>query len=687
MRSLPWFLVLLSLCAGCPRTGPEPSTLPEEDGIATLPADEALLEIARRRAIRDAAAEVVPMLRHPDTTVVCAALRALGQMGRPEALEPVLYRLFDEHAAVRVEAAFALSLSWSWSVDDETQRLLLEDRIGEALGTALESEEDPAVRCAIARAMGSGAGADVWSDLEEMVLAGEGEERKAALQGMSMLGRREIAQPITGELLDPLLPALVVADPKVQWWCTYLLMRCPLAEDPAVRQRTHEALVLVAGNASSPEVLAMTARAIAAVGEADAVAALGRLLGQQPPARVRLAVARGLARLAAGQSPDPLGAELMCTLAADPDPGVREAAAAGLASASPELAVEALAPLLTDGEGAVRAAAASSVGALEPSDAMDLLRAVAADPQPFVRAARASALAQLDDPAAWEELSALAGGDQPLVRLTALEAMAATERPEARPFLLAALSGTSPAEAVVAVDGLGAADDGARASLLEAYDRWTGFDGWEVRRAVIAAVVESSSAPPGWLDEAVRDPDEFVRRAAARAIRQTGRSTVARAEPAPELSGPLWGIGDARTARIETSRGPIVMELFVEQAPATVASFVALAEAGFHDGLSFHRVVPGFVIQGGDPDGTGWGGPGYRIRSEFNPVPYEPGTLGMARAPEPDTEGSQWFITHDRQPHLDGHYTVFGRVTEGMEVVHSIRPGDQVVKLEIIRGD
>jgi cyclophilin family peptidyl-prolyl cis-trans isomerase len=93
-------------------------------------------------------------------------------------------------------------------------------------------------------------------------------------------------------------------------------------------------------------------------------------------------------------------------------------------------------------------------------------------------------------------------------------------------------------------------------------------------------------------------------------------------------------------------------------------------------------VVPAFVVQGGCPDDTGWGGPGYTIRSEFNGLAYEPGTLGMARSAV-DTEGSQWFITHDRQPHLTAHYTAFGRVTEGMHVVHGIQRGDRILGITL----
>jgi len=104
---------------------------------------------------------------------------------------------------------------------------------------------------------------------------------------------------------------------------------------------------------------------------------------------------------------------------------------------------------------------------------------------------------------------------------------------------------------------------------------------------------------------------------------------------------------------------------------------------GFYRGLTFHRIVPTFVVQGGDPRGDGWGGPGYAIRSEFSPLTYEPGTLGMASAGR-DTEGSQFFITQTPQPHLDGRYTIFGKVTSGMDVVDKLQIDDRIFDLKVM---
>lgn len=134
-------------------------------------------------------------------------------------------------------------------------------------------------------------------------------------------------------------------------------------------------------------------------------------------------------------------------------------------------------------------------------------------------------------------------------------------------------------------------------------------------------------------------------------------------------------------AIMETEKGTIHLQLFDEDAPNTVKNFVDLSKKGFYDGLTFHRVIPNFMIQGGCPYGTGTGGPGYQIKCEINKNKHLAGTLSMAHAGK-DTGGSQFFICHSPQRHLDGVHTVFGQ-TEDMNVVNSIRQGDKILSVKI----
>lgn len=137
-----------------------------------------------------------------------------------------------------------------------------------------------------------------------------------------------------------------------------------------------------------------------------------------------------------------------------------------------------------------------------------------------------------------------------------------------------------------------------------------------------------------------------------------------------------------KKAEIRTTKGSIVIEFNSEIAPVSVANFCMLAKQDFYNGIYFHRVVPGFVIQAGDPTATGWGGPGYDIVSEFSDTDFNIGYVGMASAGK-DTESSQFFIMQGSYPHLDSRYTLFGKVIRGMDVVFNITEEDKIISIEL----
>ena len=142
---------------------------------------------------------------------------------------------------------------------------------------------------------------------------------------------------------------------------------------------------------------------------------------------------------------------------------------------------------------------------------------------------------------------------------------------------------------------------------------------------------------------------------------------------------------EAKTAqaRIHTAKGDIVFKFYPDDAPQHCAAFIKLTRSGFYDGLTFHRVEPGFVIQGGDPSGNGTGGPGYTLDAEFSDRPHLKGTVAMARSSNPNSAGSQFYICLDDAPFLNRNYTVFGHVVEGQTVVDQIRPGDKMETVTI----
>ncbi|MBI3193111.1 MAG: peptidylprolyl isomerase [Ignavibacteriae bacterium] len=196
------------------------------------------------------------------------------------------------------------------------------------------------------------------------------------------------------------------------------------------------------------------------------------------------------------------------------------------------------------------------------------------------------------------------------------------------------------------------------------------------------------------LEEIIKTPDRSVAFAAADALQQiTGKEYR---KELPEWIQPLWtdydfdylhALPETLKVKMETNRGDVQMEWYKNRAPFTVMSFLKLAtQKGYFRGLSFHRVVPNFVIQGGDPRGDGWGGPGFSIRSEFSPLSFETGMLGMASAGK-DTEGSQFFIMQSPAPHLDGRYTIFGQVVSGMDVVNRMRVDDRILDIKLMNDD
>ncbi len=218
-------------------------------------------------------------------------------------------------------------------------------------------------------------------------------------------------------------------------------------------------------------------------------------------------------------------------------------------------------------------------------------------------------------------------------------------------------------------------------------------DGLEAMQELIGALgtIGDNRAVLPLLDH-LRSPDRTVAIAAAKALGMiTGTNYLSRLPAAQEAFYTdfdftfLRALPETLQVSIETARGTMQASFYTNAAPFTVMALVKLSEQrGFFRGLTFHRVVPNFVTQGGCPRGDGWGGPGFTLRSEFSALQYGEGTIGIASAGK-DTEGSQFFITHSPQPHLDGRYTIIGRVTEGMAVVRALQRDDRIFDVRVLR--
>jgi cyclophilin family peptidyl-prolyl cis-trans isomerase len=279
-----------------------------------------------------------------------------------------------------------------------------------------------------------------------------------------------------------------------------------------------------------------------------------------------------------------------------------------------------------------------------------------------------------------------------------LDALVKLKAPTAGAVLIERLKADDPAVRGAAARGVGELKpQGGAAALAEAFRFGQRDSTYSARTSALEALAKYGAEALPTIRSAFADKDWAVRVRAAQLSRQldpSGPDPAMLIRPAPTTiaadvyeSARLHAPPVATQVFLDTDRGTIQLELAMLEAPLTVENFLTLARKGFFTGLVFHRVVPDFVIQDGDPRSDGEGGPGYSIRDELNQRPYLRGTLGMALESWPDTGGSQYFITHSPQPHLDAKYTVFGRVIGGIDVVDRIQPWDVIRKVRVWDGE
>jgi cyclophilin family peptidyl-prolyl cis-trans isomerase len=222
--------------------------------------------------------------------------------------------------------------------------------------------------------------------------------------------------------------------------------------------------------------------------------------------------------------------------------------------------------------------------------------------------------------------------------------------------------------------------------ISAAYGQFKEPQGVETLLALLLAMdMVASSESMQFIQDVYKNTSSYmIAKKAKEGLMAANMIPPARIDPKIDLFVPEHLIfqKDSILATIETSKGEILIELYPEVAPLTVSNFIQLAEKGYYNNILFHRVLPDFVIQAGDPRGDGWGGPGYAIPCEYNEKSFNRGTIGIATAGK-DTGGSQFFICHSEQSHLNRKYTVFGNVLNGMDVVDQIEIDDKIVKIVI----
>jgi cyclophilin family peptidyl-prolyl cis-trans isomerase/HEAT repeat protein len=590
---------------------------------------------------------------------------ALGRIPDRQGRSVLQGLLIDEEARVRRAAAFALGE--------------LEDPEAQTALFAALRDPDRETGVLAVEALGK-LGARVVDVMEALLPLGE-EERWARLLPHLFRFKEETIVAVAER-------GLSLPDPMLHTRAAYALSRDPYPQAvPLLRTLLTDPL---------PRVRAWAARALGLVGSGDDLPALRPLLDDGDPGPLIQALRAARALIAGGKASAPADwAPRLQELLTDPRPGVRASAleAAGVwATAAREIGDALVAWMAGGDEAWERGIALLSLASGKHPKAAEWIAAAAKSPEDALRARAAEAAGLLGLPAGGGLLETLAGDASPRVRSAALAAWLAAD-PEAAEVARKGLQDPDPAVRGTALDWL------AEHPLVPLADLGGAFVGVyrpgmeEAGLAAVRAVTARAEKEPlergaavALLEKAAVAGGPYVLR------REAGVSLGKLDRPVPRLEPAELSRGDGvyreilqrtrrpRTVEIRTVRGTVTVRLACPQAPLTCLNFLTLAGQGFYDGVTFHRVVPDFVAQGGDPRGDGTGGPGYSIRDEINRLRYDRGAVGMALA-GPDTGGSQFFFTLTPQPHLDGGYTIFGEVVAGMEVADQIRIGDRIEKV------
>ena len=626
--------------------------------------------------------DLTVMVTDADARIRRRAALAIGRVGLAEGAPVLQPLLTDADPDVRQMAAFGLGLLADKSATAVLTTALgdadarVRGRAAEALGLIGDAASAAAVGQMVGAAVKAGAIGAIAPDDEEWPKSPDVE---AVRLGLFALVRLKGYEPLAAAVQD--------ASGRVSgWWpVAYALQRIN-------DRRAIPALQLLA-KTPGRYTRAFAARGLGALKDAASAPLLASMLDQAKDDPLVLAsVVRAL-----GQTGAPAAAEpLLALLGADrTDPNIRLEAVAALAALKSQEALPVIQDLLTDDWPVLRVAAVRATAAIDPESFLTILSGMEPDPHFAVRAAIAEALATLPAESGTERLRALLDDQDKRVVPSVLDGLVRLKAPGLDQVLLAQLKAADIGVRAAAARAIGRVKPaGGAAALRDAYRAAESDNSDDVRDAAMTALAAYGAAEAmETVKAALADKDWALRLKAAalmktldpsiettQAIRPAPGAPIAAYE-SPELVDPKV----SPHAFIETAKGTIELELWVLDAPQTAQNFIALARKGFFNGLQIHRVVPNFVVQGGDPRGDGSGGPGYSIRDELNDRPYLRGTVGMALS-GPDTGGSQFFITHSPQPHLDAKYTVFGRVVSGMEIVDRIQQLDVIQRIRIWDG-
>lgn len=676
------FLGLLTLAIGCSSTGARVES-PE-----VLSLRQEVREFEYRRDFDVHFFTLLLESEDTDSGTRRMAVRALGRIADPAAV-PMIMAVAEAHGddvELAIEAAFALGQiadARAWS----TLRNFVESEPDtESPDTELQDPRLPVLRERAVEALGKlkDAGDDVPRLLARLL-----EDEDANVRGQAALALWRLDNK---QHLDALAAALEREDdPEAKWRIVYALARI---DDPATLAPLRRVL-----SDRQPWVRTFAARGMRTPVDPESISALGLVLADKSAFwTTRVEVMQSFQALLASE------------LTTEQRTRARDILLENLFREKHPLVLRALLLALTDdragqieqdvllatakgaGSATVRRAAVEAYGKVAKSGSLEFLGECGQSADPWVRVAAATALESAGDQARGALMGFLDDDDsRPREAAVRVLAKCADEQAWER------IKGLAVADPSLAVRGTAISQlkelkpAGWQAALIRAYQSAAAPDLWESRTDILKALAEE---PEGRDLSRIALDDAFVsvRRVARRILEERGEHVSQQREVAgplshegrfPDLYAQV-GKGSRPRVILETDRGDIVIELYLDDAPIHVSNIIHLTQRGFYDGLLFHRVVPSFVVQGGDPRGDGWGDAGYHLPDEINQHRYIRGAVGMPKTMERDTGGCQIFITHLPTPHLDGRYTVFGQVILGMEVVDQIEVGDRILRARVL---
>jgi cyclophilin family peptidyl-prolyl cis-trans isomerase/HEAT repeat protein len=646
-------------------------------GMAAGRYDRLILSAAGKAKLADLAAMedsrksagIEKYVADPDPLIRLRSAEVLGRVGGADAVPHLVRLTRDTDEEVVLSAIYSLGLT-------------LDESALAPLSTIL-SEGNKKQKTAALEALGITRLKDAAPAIGSMTTNFHSSIRAQALTSLAVLGDSAAAGMCVNSLHDP--------DPDVVEAAVYALGRLGYDrmnleiigllehENLWVVMRSCEALGrLKADDAVEPLALMLSheqrmigikaAEALWRIGNGSAAEALQAVLGSEDAYFRRLAL-NGIAASRRGKSFD-----FVLPLLEDGSQMVRRAAMEAAAATDSDKARPFLLEIVREGNPYDRAAALEFLGLIGKKEDIKLLvETLDGSVNHLEREGAAAGLSLFGDDdhlrlqvgssgrTAFDALLDAADGDDPVIAAMAVEALHGKRAVGGTDRLIAAFRGHNGRE-----------DSDRKLAIITVFNGLAGEGDVEEPEANnIAALLKEA---------AVTEGDPRVAEAAEAAARRYGID-ISIEKQAVTWDRGVYPWGDPalpmgkRIIRLTTSRGPVEIELFGDDAPNIVKSVLTLAEEGFYNGLNFHRVVPGFVVQGGCPRGDGWGDAGWFLRSQFNRHRYERGYVGMAHAGK-DTPGSQIFITHLPQPHLDGRYTIIGKVTKGMSVVDRLEVGD-----------